>query len=52
MRRWRGAAYTYQHEASGEKKRLGTRAGPTQNEHAQITVFLVPVHRLSICDQS
>jgi len=33
MRRWRGAAYTYQHEASGEKKRVGIRVGADPKNH-------------------
>ena len=43
MRRWRGAAYTYQHEASGETKRAEHGSAPTQNSRDQFSVFYDPI---------
>ena len=50
MRRWRGAACTYQHEATGETKRLRTWVGADPKIHRSNDRVLVSSGQLSICD--
>ena len=50
MRRWRGAACTYQHEASGETKRVSTWLGPDPKFSGSTVGVLLKNRQLSICD--
>ena len=50
MRRWRDAACTYQHEASGETKRVSTWVGADPKFSRSTFGVLLTNCQLSICD--